>query len=394
MILAVIAVIIFFFLNPTQVLASSIQINEFLAHPSTGNNEWVEFYNPSEENMSSYYLDDDTSFTDDSGSSSKKSLSSINTTNPKYPYLEFSSFLNNDGDRVVLFSSDGTIIDQYQYTSDPSTDKSIGRNPDGSNWTNLATSSKGNSNGGSTSTPTPTPTPTTSPTSSPSTSSFTISNTPSQINSDQSFSVLVNLSFPNNPSTNFYLKGAFKTIDGSNYFGLTKVSGAWIKNGSSYSNQYQITTDSSGNWSGNLEVQPDSGDSGFTGTGDYIFKVARYTSSGSGPTWNADQTMKINSVAVSNQEETSTDTAPSTTPTLTSSTKTSSKLTYQIASVAGAQTTATESATPSATEVKSQKQINFSLIIGIMLIVSGIGLTSYIYLQSHETIFNKFRKRN
>jgi len=147
-----------------------------------------------------------------------------------------------------------------------------------------------------------TPTSSTSPTSSPSpttSSSFTISNIPSQINSDQTMNVTVSLSLHGNPNTLFYLKGAFKKTEAANYFGLTKVGPAWVKNGSSYSDQLSITTNSSGAWSGNLEVEVDPFDSGYQGSGDYIFKIGRYTNNGSGPTWSNEVSVKITAKEVS-----------------------------------------------------------------------------------------------
>lgn len=252
------------------------------------------------------------------------------------------------------------------------------------------------------------PSSTSPPGPSSSSSSFTISNIPSQINSDQLFSISVNLSLPNNPNTLFYLKGAFKKADSSNYFGQTLVSGNWIKNGSTYSSQLAITTDSSGNWSGDLEVQVDSEDAGFTGTGDYIFKVGRYTSAGSGPTWSNESTIKIVSVESSNQETTAVSPAsndspsttnPSTAPSAKSKVITSSqsksydRLVYHTASVAAA----TTSASPPNTAVRVQQSANFIIWIGAGLILTGIGLLAYIYLRGsnlHETISNLFRKRN
>lgn len=262
--------------------------------------------------------------------------------------------------------------------------------------------------------PTPTPSPSSpsssSPTSSPSTSLFTISNLPSEINSDQSFSTLTNLSLPNNPHTNLYLKGAFKKADSSNYFGLTKVSGSWIKNGSTYSNQYLINTDSAGNWSGNLEIQPDNEDSGFTGTGDYIFKVGRYTSAGSGPTWSNESNIKIVSsesdtqggaVTPSASNNPSSVTNPPTSPqpvknkTVSSGqSKKSNILVYHSATVAAA----TASANPSpVAEIKSQKRINYFSWAGILMIVSGTLVLAYVYLRNsnlREEVSNLFRKRN
>ncbi|MBI3103941.1 hypothetical protein HYZ05_03290 [Candidatus Daviesbacteria bacterium] len=250
-----------------------------------------------------------------------------------------------------------------------------------------------------TSSPTPTATSTPLPTNS-STSSFLISNIPSQINSGQQFSVLINLSLPNNPNNTFYLKGAFKKADSTNYFGQTKVSGNWVKNGGNYSSQYSINTDSSGNWSGNLEIQPDSEDSGFTGTGDYIFKVARYTSAGSGPTWSNESGIKITAVENTNQGGISPDNSSSTTTPLSSpqleqsaksktaanKSKSYDTLVYHSATVAAATTSTTPSSTPEKL-VKSPQQINFLSIIGSILVIIGIIPITY-------AIYNKFGKRN
>lgn len=249
-----------------------------------------------------------------------------------------------------------------------------------------------------TSTPTPipsptfslSPTPTPSPT--PKLSSFTISNIPSQINSDQSFNVPINLSLPDNGNTNFYLKGAFKKSDSSNYFGQTKVSGSWVKNGSSYSNQFPITTDSSGSWSGNLEIKPDNEDSGFIGTDDYIFKIGRYTSSGSGPTWSNESTIKITSQENS-QGETSANTFVPTTTSLQvktftpNPTKNYDRLSYRIASVAAATTSATLSAsTSTGISVKGQRQTSLLIWTGLIFIFAGAGSIGYIYLKSNGKI--------
>lgn len=157
-------------LVPSNVFASTnAKINEFLVHPGSGD-EWVEFYNPDQIDLSTYFLDDDTDFSSDSGSSSKKNLSAINNSNLTYPYLEFGSFLNNDSDYVVLFAPDGSIEDQYQYSSDPGSDVTIGRSPDGSGQFSTLTSQTrgaGNTNPVPTSDPTPTPNPSPSPTPTP-----------------------------------------------------------------------------------------------------------------------------------------------------------------------------------------------------------------------------------
>lgn len=252
----------------------------------------------------------------------------------------------------------------------------------------------------STSTPTPTQTPISTPSpastsSSPQlTSSFTISNIPSQINSDQSFSVSINLTLPNNKNAEYFLSGAFKKADGTRYFGLTKINADWIKYESgNYLNQYKITTDNNGNWTGTLEVKPDTSDTDYKGSGDYIFKVGRYTSSGSGPTWSNESTIKIISTE-SDEGATSTNTPFSTTnsptsppsvktkPTTSSSSQPKSfdKLVYHDATVAGATASASTFASSSPNvEVKSQKQVSPIVWVGLVFIFAGTGSLGYIY---------------
>ena len=260
-----------------------------------------------------------------------------------------------------------------------------------SNWSNIWSFTLQTNSSSPTPTPTPTPSPT--PTQSPSpkptpSSSFTISNIPSQINSDQSFSANIDLFSPNNPNTKFYLKGAFKKGDSTNYFGLTKVSNLWIKNGQSYSEQFPITTNANGKWSGSLEIQSDSSDLGFTGSGDYIFKIGQYNSKDTSPSvsWSNEITIKINSV--SSQTTSPSAVSPTPTPTVkpssslinftTSRPSASSKLIYQIASIAGI----SKSASPSAiVEIENQKQTNPIIWVGLVFIFTGIGILGYIYIR-------------
>jgi hypothetical protein len=124
-------------------------------------------------------------------------------------------------------------------------------------------------------------------------SNFSYSNSPSSIQANQSFTVTVNLALPSNPNSTFYIKSAFKKSESSNYFGQTKVGGGWVKNGASYSEQLKIQTDGNGIWNGAIEVMADNEDSGYTGTGSYIFKIGRYTQSGSGPTWSNESPITI-----------------------------------------------------------------------------------------------------
>lgn len=152
-----------------MVLAGKVRaevfINEFVCDSQT---EWIELYNssPSAEYLKNYFIDDDTDFADDIGSK-KKQANSLNILDIKFPYIEISSFLNNSGDSVVIFNSDGEIVDQYSYQNCPGENISIGRYPDGNGgFLILTTSTKGAANVYSP-TPTPSPLPTPTPTSNP-----------------------------------------------------------------------------------------------------------------------------------------------------------------------------------------------------------------------------------
>lgn len=397
---------LFLFFRVDSVFAITIKINEFYAAGSTSSNpDWVEIYNDGAD-ISEYQLRD-------SSINNKKDLAGA-TCNGNFCTIDWYNYLNNSGDtiKLVLKTAIDSPTDQVTYPGDisiPSSGQSAGRNPDlTGGWVIFSSPTKGVTNNTGVSAPTPTPTPvstsTPSPTDSP-ISSFLISNIPSQINSDQSFKVTVNLSLPDKPNTKLYLKGAFRHPDkSSNYFGMTKVSGNWVKNGSSYSNQFPITTGSSGNWSGNLEVKPDTDDSGFTGSGDYIFKVGRYKESDNPSViWSNESNIDITSTAVSTQQNTSASTSKTTPssnpshPSLTSQEKRLSKSTqspkfnYQIASIAAV----TASATPTTQiSVKSQKQTNYFVWAGIVLILTGTFSIGYIYLRKHASIHIKFRKRD
>lgn len=154
-----------FFVTPASVFAQ-VYINEFLPDSTT---EWIELYNASSsaDYLKDYYIDDDLDFSSDSGSSAKKILTNLNTSNPNFPYFETTSFLNNSGDYVVLFDSTGVIIDQYQYNSNPGQNMTIGRYPNGTgSFYFLSYSTKADSNP-TPPTPSPTPTPTQTPSASP-----------------------------------------------------------------------------------------------------------------------------------------------------------------------------------------------------------------------------------
>lgn len=243
----------------------------------------------------------------------------------------------------------------------------------------------------------PTPSPTTSPssTSSPapssssstsSTSSFIISNIPSKIDSTETFNASVNLSLSSKPNTIFYLKGAFKKQGETNYFGLTKVGNSWIKNNTKYEDQYKITTNGNGIWSGNLEIQPDIFDSGYEGAGEYIFKIGRYSEDGA-LNWSNEVTITINAQEVVLEEDDSNVLGVTDKQSQKNQPKTLESEEYSLEKYIKVATPASKiPATPSA-KVKGERQINFLAIIGSILVI--IGAVPIIY-----AIYNKFRTRN
>ncbi len=188
------------------------------------------------------------------------------------------------------------------------------------------------------------------------------------------------------PTVNFILKGAFKKSDSSNYFGLTKVNSNWVKNSSAYSDQYAITTDSSGNYSGNLEVEIDPFDSGYEGARDYIFKVGRYSSSGSGPTWSNESPIKINVTDVTNSDPevgvinlSKVSPSPSSQVLAVSTQPEKSEKPYSLEKY---QKVTSESAIPISTQsskIKSGEKINPFIISGGVLISAGLGYLVYIF---------------
>lgn len=157
----------FYFVFPRNANAQ-VTINEFVVDTSP---EWIELYNSSAsaEYLKSYWIDDDTNFSDDSGNRQKQSLSNLNTGNTTYPFADMGVFIfNNGGDYVVLFDAAGTIVDQYQYNSNPGAGVPIGRSPNGSGtFYILDSATKGASNANPVSTPAPSPAPTPDPTADP-----------------------------------------------------------------------------------------------------------------------------------------------------------------------------------------------------------------------------------
>ena len=134
------------------------------------------------------------------------------------------------------------------------------------------------------------------------------------INYDQEFDVDVILNgAPKN--TIYYLQIALTQPENPAYFGFTqKNDGTWHKYGETFDNFFKIAINEEGSWSGKMKGKPDSENKDFKGSGNYILKIGRFTSSGASHYWST------NNPTVYIQAPSSTPT-PSSNPTATSTPK-------------------------------------------------------------------------
>ena len=124
---------------------------------------------------------------------------------------------------------------------------------------------------------------------------LSVSNLPSEINFNQEVDVTLDFSCSGCGDYS-YMRGVFFP-SGTNYFGLTQNnSGSWIGTSTDRSLYFAISkTDLiEASWSGKIKVKPDIEDSAYLGTGEYIFKVGRYTSANdSSADWSNELLTKI-----------------------------------------------------------------------------------------------------
>lgn len=178
-------------LIPARVFATAVLINELLANPAgSDTDEWIELYSQDKDFSSAdYWIDDDNVLVvndavqtggDDPGSDPVHLALDFHENN--FFVISLSSYLNNTGDHPTLFlyqNGIATVIDDYQYATDPGDDITLGRWPDGGAWVPiLSTATKGFPNSSPptptpippTATPTPVPTSTIAPTDVPTSS--------------------------------------------------------------------------------------------------------------------------------------------------------------------------------------------------------------------------------
>lgn len=122
---------------------------------------------------------------------------------------------------------------------------------------------------------------------------ISISNLASEINLDAGTSV--DLYFECSGCGDSYFRGVFYP-SGTNYFGQTQNNlGEWIGTDPDRGHYFKVAKEElvQASWSGQVKIKPVS-DSAFSGTGEYFFKLGRYTSSGdSSADWSNELAVRI-----------------------------------------------------------------------------------------------------
>lgn len=283
----------------------SVVLNEILANPlTTDEKEWAEIYNLADEpvDLTDWVISENTS----TGEINSYPLPKFILPGKSLCFYEFSSsVLNNDKDTVSIFNSNKDRIDSYSYIN-TAKGKTFSRVPDGETWTLNTNPSKSSISCNDLKvivTPTATPTPTVVPSPTPATTQveptkaevineFSITKNIAELEDTKEIKISINLKLSNSPNKIFYLKAAFKKDTSSNYFGLTKNGDNWIKNGEDFSKQILITTDETGSWQKEIIGKVDTEDSGYSGDGEYLLKVAKYTQTGT-LSWSNELKIKI-----------------------------------------------------------------------------------------------------
>lgn len=129
--------------TPTPASANNLVINEFMSQPTGGEFDWVEIYNPTDQEVSliGWLLDED--------DQSPKGLDSLVSV-PALGFVVFeyttNAWLDNEGDTINLVSPENQVVDTHTY-SGSSPGVSRGRAPDAiGDFKDCATTTKGSSN--------------------------------------------------------------------------------------------------------------------------------------------------------------------------------------------------------------------------------------------------------
>src|SRR3989344_3422423 len=145
---------LFLLIFSTSTINAQVVINEYLPHPSSGN-DWIEIYSPTDLDISGYILRDTTS-----DIVKLPSGVIIGPSKSTSCYLDVGNRLNNGGDTILILKADGLppAVDEHSYSSDPGVDVSWCRTPDGGLWASCTAITKTSIECGSL-VPSPSPTP-------------------------------------------------------------------------------------------------------------------------------------------------------------------------------------------------------------------------------------------
>lgn len=238
-----------------------------------------------------------------------------------------------------------------------------------------------------------------------------LSNVPASTNDEQEFAVAVTVSGAAANTTNYLRAAFYSEVAPTSYFGYTfNHLGNWYNGSPSPIDPHQflqIQIGADGTWSGELKAKVDTEDSDFKGSGNYNFKVGRYTASGTSVSdWSASSLVSITITTPSpspspSPSPTSSPNAKSPSPT-PKSTKTLAKSPSpnpqaqssktQSAAVLGSKLESTPTATPSAsplpsaspspspkTEQRSNKTKTATILTGSGLVLIAAALAAFLW---------------
>jgi hypothetical protein len=227
--------------------------------------------------------------------------------------------------------------------------------------------------------------------------SFTFSIPQTNISSDQEIEATINLSLQNQGNKLYYLEGAFKREGATNYFGITWNDTDWVNYTASNNDKplKSITTSPEGSWSGVLKTKLDTNSSQFTGSGNYILKINRFTATGSSPT-PSDNEILLTITALPTDTPTPTETTTPTptttlTPTLTPTPTPTATPTPTPTAKRQASPTVNKSPTPSNSPTTSS---NIKIPSNLMASNSSIAGVSISPQNTQQLESNLFSKRN
>ncbi|MFS8159258.1 MAG: lamin tail domain-containing protein [Candidatus Roizmanbacteria bacterium] len=113
--------------------ALALEITELFPAPSSGDKEWVELYNNTDqsEDLSHFSLEDETG--------KKLSIASSSLSPSEYTKAESTNILNNTGDTIIL-KKDGSEIQRVSYTGSFTSSQSYGICSSDNSWKKMAPS--------------------------------------------------------------------------------------------------------------------------------------------------------------------------------------------------------------------------------------------------------------